>query len=627
VTGEPKDFPEYDLLVAASDGSIFARKSTMADSPRLVRIGADVREEVLIHLPAGGRVSMAELPGGGFRLAWNAVRPHPVQIGVSVSDISVADLDGKGRLKRRRTLITSSRFLYPALSPDGKRLAAVELVRGGDGGNGAVVILDAEDGRRLDEMVLKDRSAAYPSWSPDGERLVFSVRSSQGRQIVEWSLLDDDIRGLTSPSFDTVKQPIYTRDGQFVLFGSNASGEEAIWALRPGFEPYPAARGRFGLTQPLPGSARDFYAAALPDYQGEVVFRIPIPVVETDEMKPEVNQKKFQITTETQERPYPPLAGMVNVHSWGFGVRGNALTLGILSDDVLGRFSVRTGGFYDASDTAPGAYAALLYTGMRPIFGIDAEYRYRSAGQNPFHQTTLVLTADYPVNLSRSGIRDHRLDIGSAFGARWRNPAGGEEILPVAFYDLDWRLQRLGGFRAFRPELGIELELSYGHVPLPGQYEHVAAGELGISLPGGLPQTFLTLAGGIERRTADFIPQIRGPRGYAYENPGTLLVSSVDYEFPLGYPDLPLGALVFIQRVRMGIFSDFGVTGPRDALGHSGWADSGIWEPSWSSGAAVTIDFAALNSYSGFSLGFRFSWLWQQSAPRFDLLLMDLPVI
>ncbi|MDT8297447.1 MAG: hypothetical protein RQ801_04030, partial [Spirochaetaceae bacterium] len=458
------------------------------------------------------------------------------------------------------------------------------------------------------------------------ERLVFSTRSSRGRRVVEWRI-GEDIRGLTEPSFDTVKRPVYTRDGGSVLFGSNASGEEAVWALRPGFEPYLAARGAWGLTLPISDEAgTHFYAAALPDYQGEVVLRVPVPVIETDELKLEVSQKKIKMGFENPEGPYSPLSGMVNIHSRGFGARGNALTLGVISDDVLGRLSLRTGGLYDAADTAPGAYAALLYTGMRPILGIDAEYRYRSADANPFHQTTLALTVDDPINLSRSGIWNHRLDIGSAFGAQWRNPAGAEETLPVAFYDLDWRLRRPGGPRAFRPELGIEMELSYGHLPIQSRYEDVAAGELGISLPGGLPQTFLTLAGGIERRTADFVPLIRGPRGYEYANPGTLLVSSIDYEFPLGYPDMPLGALVFIQRFRMGLFGDFGFTGPLDALGRPGWADSGIWEPSWSAGAALSVDFGAFNSYSGFSLGFRFAWLWQESAGRFDLLLMDLPV-
>jgi len=225
---EPESFTRYDSLFDDGRGNLYARKTTLAEAPTLIRIRTVEEKPVetrLIRLPRGGRVSMA-ITAETFRIAWNSIRSHPVYIGSSVSDITVVDLDSKGRVISRKTTVKGSRYLYPALSPDGRKLAVVELPEN-SGGNGALVILDTDSGkelRRLDFHRNPPETPAYPSWSPDGRKLVFSLRSSEGRCISEWRVAGDDVVNLTEEAFYTVKTPVYSADGRNVFYSSNESG-------------------------------------------------------------------------------------------------------------------------------------------------------------------------------------------------------------------------------------------------------------------------------------------------------------------------------------------------------------------------------------------------------------------
>jgi hypothetical protein len=106
------------------------------------------------------------------------------------------------------------------------------------------------------------------------------------------------------------------------------------------------------------------------------------------------------------------------------------------------------------------------------------------------------------------------------------------------------------------------------------------------------------------------------PRGYDWENPELTVLGSIDYEFPLGYPDIPLGSVIYIQRFRMGFFSDFGFTGDfRDKPEHQ-----------WSTGAVLTMDFAAFNNFPGLSIGLQFSWRWLDNSPRLSFMVMEMPL-
>jgi outer membrane protein assembly factor BamA len=73
----------------------------------------------------------------------------------------------------------------------------------------------------------------------------------------------------------------------------------------------------------------------------------------------------------------------------------------------------------------------------------------------------------------------------------------------------------------------------------------------------------LSLRGGFQRQqnrqgSYYFSSPILFTRGYSYQNHESLFTSSAEYRFPLFYPDIALGPLVNIQRVKGALFYDIG---------------------------------------------------------------------
>ena len=262
---------------------------------------------------------------------------------------------------------------------------------------------------------------------------------------------------------------------------------------------------------------------------------------------------------------------------------------------------------------------SLAYTGMRPTFYVESFYKRRGLNsENPFHEITAMAGAYFPANLSRSGLWNHKLTFGISGGAWW---ADTNSITPILYYRARWYRLRGGSKRALKPELGWYLTGTYAHIPLIEHYGDSITGELILYLPGGFRNTFLSLRGGIERRTANISSQLGSARGYDWLNPGLTVLTSVDYEFPLAYPDWPIGAFFYVQRFRLGIHSDFAWVGDSNAL-----STGGPFSRQWSSGIALTIDFAAFNSFSGMSLGMELNWRWQIQSFAFDITLEGLPI-
>ena len=331
------------------------------------------------------------------------------------------------------------------------------------------------------------------------------------------------------------------------------------------------------------------------------------------------------------EGDYRPARHALNIHSWTLGpdpFNVNRLALSVTSQDVLGTLKSRAGAFYIADKRVPGGFVQFSFTGIRPIITFRTDYTYRPGSDRGVHEGSGAAALTFPMNLDRSGIWRHSLLLGAQAQIQWSQ---GRPVQPVLLYDARWERVRPGSYRAFRPEWGWRVNMSYGHVPFSGVYRDAAAADVRFYLPGGFRSTSLQLRGGIKRQTVSVGSHRLTARGYESKDVGSTLLAGADYEFPLLYPDVPLGAVVYIQRFRLGVFADFAWVGNAAALGGGGLDEGGTgssggegFSRRWSAGAVFTIDFAAFNSVSGLSVGFGYSWLWQKNAGRFEVLLQNL---
>ncbi|HMR58227.1 MAG TPA: hypothetical protein PKC10_12955, partial [Cyclobacteriaceae bacterium] len=111
-----------------------------------------------------------------------------------------------------------------------------------------------------------------------------------------------------------------------------------------------------------------------------------------------------------------------------------------------------------------------------------------------------------------------------------------------------------------------------------------------------------------------FRNQIPVPRGQSISRFENFYSMSVNYALPVWYPDVNIGPLLNIQRVRANAFLDYG-------FGSSMINTTPINQTYISTGAEVKFDINILRLLPQLDIGFRYSYGVKPADTRFELLL------
>ena len=143
----------------------------------------------------------------------------------------VADADGESA---QSALNSAEPIISPAWSPGGNRLAYVSF----EARKPTIYVHEVATGKRRLVANFKGSNSA-PAWSPDGRFLAVTLSRDGGSQLylLDLSAPGSEPRRLTqSSSIDT--EPIFTADGQSILFVSDRGGSPQIYRVPvPGGSP------------------------------------------------------------------------------------------------------------------------------------------------------------------------------------------------------------------------------------------------------------------------------------------------------------------------------------------------------------------------------------------------------
>jgi hypothetical protein len=557
----------YPLGIMKSSGNITALKTSASHRYQLIEIMPDGTDKIL------KTINPADSPSfNGIVFCWSEQKKDIRWGNRSWSVIRIYNpATSEDRLITDRT-----RYFAPSISPDSRFIAAAEYTEELDS---VIVVLDAETGRLIRRFPQPDGAVALqPCWNDDGSSIIY-IRQHNNRKAlykIDYPMGTDS--ALTEPSTLDISSP--SESGGWVYYVSGESGVDQIHTVSlNGDGKYLAVSTRFGAASPVSGTDKQLILSdytewgwALSETDISEEHWIPAESIENNhvdyfsdlgEEEPfegflgRNSDKSEHSENDYTAEDYWPIAGFFNFHSTGIGTTANdsGILLYFQADDIMNYSSNQVYSGWDPVNSKIIAGIAGAYGGFFPMLLYGAELGTPAVPLGSSIDAFLYGGAAIPFNFSE-GNQANYLTVQSVFffNMQLMNP---ETAVNSTF---NWQNTELKAKKDILPPSGYSLKGRWYYSLDPNIYNYIS-GETIFYLPGFSANHGLSLGLKTEYNfpsSLQNMPAQKLPRGITSSgiNYPILINASVNYSFPISYPDICFGSVLYIPRVYMNIFYD-----------------------------------------------------------------------
>ena len=640
------DYLSYNYPHCMEDGSVIAIKSSLADIDRIVRIYPDGHEEK-VYTP--GYLYSNSISVSGEKIVWDETVPHLRFRNKSYSVIKMLDTK-TGKIKR---VSHSSRYSSPSYCDENKMIAVVET---GPELDFKLVFLSAE-GRTVHVAKSPENiQLMQPSWIPEQQKVLLIGLGTEGKSIWEYDYKERIWTSLLETGPVNISNPV--SDGKKVYFNASWNGSDNIYSLNPEDNSiHQISYSRLGAFEPFIDKGKENIYYSIYSAEGYHIVKNSLKELSPKVLNPlsEIKEQSFFSYSDSEksissndsgskiypEKKYSRLQHMFNLHSWtplyydynDPSIDDIKLNPGftLLSQNLLGTAISSLG--YEYKDQESYFHANFTYRGFYPIISLDYDFGgYPAVGTSDASATlpsmlktnmNISVSTYLPMNLSRG-----KWNIGIT--PSMKIAYSGAYLYSLTDLTYNRGLTSLEGrffsyayvktaYRDLQPRWGLVLDGSFLSTPFENEnFGDISSFQSSVYLPGlfknhGIktryykqwnnPQIFLY--------GSNKIPFPRGVDTYFGLD---MQRFSIDYNLPVAYPDLSLGSLLYLKRIRADLFSDY-LEG--DII--TGFDPLNIDFKSFqTSGLELYFDFHAFRFLFPFNLGVRYSYLHNEAQSRFE---------
>ena len=392
ISAKPDIIANYSFPSAGINNTYFALKSGIADVPSIIKL-KNGKEEIIEKIPFSSTIFGYHC--NSEKAVWSFYEPDKRWTKLSWANIEVIDLKTS-----QRKVITSKKRLYnPNISKDSKKIVAVSFSQTR---NSLLTILDSEDGEIIDQVEAPNQgSIMFPSWSKDGNKIVFTSQNFQGRAIYTYNINKRIFVKIKSETWEDISHPIFYKN--FIIYESPYQGIDNLIAINIDTkEEHLITSRKLGAYYPSITNSDELLFS---DYSlmGKRVAIVdldsnnwsPIPKIVYDPVRsfqPMYDQEDGPVFDEPfpsspyDIKPYKPISNLFNFHSrYIFDTKLDP-TLGIQSDNILGTMTILADISYNQQKKTSKQQLNLIYKGLYPIMDIKLKKSERSELYGPYEQ-------------------------------------------------------------------------------------------------------------------------------------------------------------------------------------------------------------------------------------------------
>ena len=635
-----KTYTSYRYPLAINDSVVIAVKSGLKDINSLVAI-SNGKEKRLSYI---GSIN-SRLDFHNNRIYWTEIVPGIRWTHENYSVLKYYDLD-KDRIK---TVAPRQRYLTPSIDKNGQ-IAAVS--RSTIAGKNQLVLVNLEDGKELRSFDVPENAFIKELTFGADDKITGIAVTDAGITLFQFDPSSGMWKELLQTTSVNITSPIW-KDGK-IYFESGANGTNNIYCFNPADnQVYRLTNARFGAFDPsFSGSDHRLFFA---DYQanGYRIASLPADSLlfeKTDFGKPAsmpftetlAAQEQFNLDSarleavDFQPKRYRKGVHTFKIHSWApfyydvaEAMNTSASDLStivkpgatIMSQNTLNTAIMQAGWYYHKGYHH--GKLSFTYQGWFPVIDLAADYgdkafnmawKKNEKGQavtQGYYTNRNLLEAEARVYLPFNLTRNQRIrGVQPAFTYYFTNNKYQEYstqkfrnfqyILPeVLFYNYRRKAQR-----DILPRNGYQLRLQYLMTPFNTEnYGSLYAARLTTYWPGIVRNHGLMLRFGYQYQDLDnkalYLPKhlLEKPRGYNFQyQTQQQWAFKADYALPLLSPDLSIGPLIYIRRLRANLFYD---------LSRNQASRKSAWTTQSSYGADLIFDWNVLRMSYPLTTGVR----------------------
>ncbi|MCS7018793.1 MAG: hypothetical protein RMJ87_12445 [Cytophagales bacterium] len=587
-------YTDFAFPQPLADGRLVALRQGMSDIPQIVLLPADSsQQQAKVVFTPGLVVANGMFSVESGKAAWVEYEFDPRWQMRNYQVVKILDLEN-GKLQ---ALSRKSRYVAAALSPAADRLATIEVT---ENGWQQILILDTRSGKVLQQLPNPDSvQYAMPRYDTDGEHLLCIRRRKDGSTALSRiNLTTNTVQDLLPFRYENIGAP--AASPEWIFFHSSYNGIDNIYALHKATgKRWQVTARPFGAYHPKASPDGKFLYFNDFDLYGMNVARIAIDtalwtpfeqvkVVPADYFQPLLRQEPdLNFVQESLKNPprrsypiskYGRLSEWFNIYSWSPFISPNnleQLELALYSRNLLSTAITTVGYRFNTNEQTGSWFAQLSYQGFYPIIDLNLSSTERRSNvrvnnqvsELQFTENVANLGMRIPLTLTRSRfLRSASLSAAVSYrqtgnfrgqfadrfreGELWTGGASFNYAATLRRAERDI-VSRLGfTYALFGRQVFASSDFEGGQLAMQGQ----------IFLPGLLRHHALTLRGAMQYEQQSnyrFTSPILFARGYAYRSHEWYYGSAIEYRLPLWYPDISLGPVANLQRIKAMLFYDY----------------------------------------------------------------------